>query len=127
MTLSARAVAATAWKSLVAAVAAVDGRRGVRSQPQVVSRVAAVDCDPGLIALVERAAAARGFGVRRLPSGAGHDAQVPAELGPVGMVFVPSVAGVSHSPAERTESAHLVAGAQVLLDVVTAADGRPER
>lgn len=114
-----------AWSALVAVVAAVDDRRGTRSQLKVVSRVAAVDCDPCLVALVERAAAARGLGALRLPSGAGHDAQVLSMLGPVGMVFVPSVAGVSHSPGERTESAHLIAGAQVLLDVVAAVDDQP--
>jgi N-carbamoyl-L-amino-acid hydrolase len=116
-----------AWAAVAAAVAAVDGRRGTRSQLRVVSRVAAVDCDSRLVALVERAAAARGLAALRLPSGAGHDAQVLARLGPVGMVFVPSVAGVSHSPAERTEPAHLIAGAQVLLDVVAAADDQPGR
>lgn len=118
---------AAAWTALAATVAEIDDRRGTRSQLQVVSRVAAVDCDPGLVALVEGAAAARGLAALRLPSGAGHDAQVLAGLGPVGMVFVPSVAGVSHSPAERTEPAHLVAGAQVLLDVVAAADQRALR
>jgi N-carbamoyl-L-amino-acid hydrolase len=53
-----------------------------------------------------------------MPSGAGHDAQMLARVCPAGMVFVPSVGGVSHNPAERTAPADLEAGANVLLDVL---------
>jgi N-carbamoyl-L-amino-acid hydrolase len=56
--------------------------------------------------------------VMRLPSGAGHDAQMLARRCPAGMVFVPSRGGVSHNPAELTEPDHLVAGCQVLADVL---------
>jgi beta-ureidopropionase / N-carbamoyl-L-amino-acid hydrolase len=52
-----------------------------------------------------------------MPSGAGHDAQMFAPNCPTAMVFVPSRGGLSHNIAEHTEPAHLVAGAQVLLDV----------
>jgi N-carbamoyl-L-amino-acid hydrolase len=51
----------------------------------------------------------------RLPSGAGHDAQSMARLGPMGMIFVPSVGGVSHSPKELTKWADCANGAQVLM------------
>jgi N-carbamoyl-L-amino-acid hydrolase len=54
----------------------------------------------------------------RMPSGAGHDAQMLARVCPSGMIFVPSVAGISHNPAERTEPDDLVAGANVLLQVL---------
>ena len=54
----------------------------------------------------------------RLPSGAGHDAQMLARMCPTGMVFVPSRGGVSHNPAEFTEPEHLAAGCQVLADVL---------
>jgi acetylornithine deacetylase/succinyl-diaminopimelate desuccinylase-like protein len=50
-----------------------------------------------------------------LSSGAGHDAQSLADLCPVGMIFVPSVDGVSHSPREFTEWEDCVNGANVLL------------
>ena len=43
-----------------------------------------------------------GLKTMRLPSGAGHDAQQIARLGPMGMIFVPSVGGISHSPKELT-------------------------
>ena len=55
-----------------------------------------------------------------MPSGAGHDAQMLARVCPAGMIFVPSVAGISHNPAEHTEPADLAAGAAVLLEVVCA-------
>lgn len=54
----------------------------------------------------------------RLPSGAGHDAQMLARVCPTGMVFVPSRGGVSHNPAEHTDPEHLAAGTEVLLDVL---------
>lgn len=82
------------------------------------ARFAPVAFDPGLVALVEQAAQARGLAGRRMISGAGHDAQMIARLCPAAMIFVPSVDGVSHSPAEVTRDADLVAGANVLLDVL---------
>ena len=54
----------------------------------------------------------------RMPSGAGHDAQMLARVCPAGMVFVPSVGGISHNPAEHTDDADLEAGANVLLHVL---------
>ena len=50
----------------------------------------------------------------RMPSGAGHDAQMLARVCPTGMVFVPSVDGLSHNPAEYTEPADLEAGASLV-------------
>ncbi|MYK73530.1 MAG: M20/M25/M40 family metallo-hydrolase, partial [Acidimicrobiaceae bacterium] len=47
-------------------------------------------------------------------------AQILAEVCPAGMVFVPSVKGISHNPAEFTEPDDLVAGANVLLNTVVA-------
>jgi N-carbamoyl-L-amino-acid hydrolase len=55
---------------------------------------------------------------QRLPSGAGHDAQMMALLGPMGMIFVPSVGGISHSPKELTRWEDCARGAQVLLHTV---------
>ncbi len=50
-----------------------------------------------------------------MTSGAGHDAQMLARISPTAMIFVPSIAGVSHSPAELTGPEDLEAGANVLL------------
>lgn len=58
------------------------------------------------------------FSSMRMPSGAGHDAQMLARVCPSGMVFVPSHKGISHNPAEHTDKEHLIAGADVLLNVM---------
>jgi beta-ureidopropionase / N-carbamoyl-L-amino-acid hydrolase len=71
---------------------------------------------------IERAAAALGLGTSRLPSGAGHDAQMMALLGPMGMIFVPSVGGISHSPRELTHWDDCARGADVLLGTILEMD-----
>ena len=72
--------------------------------------------------IVEASADALGYSHARMPSGAGHDAQSMAELGPVGMIFVPSKDGISHSPLEHTDAEDVVRGANVLLRSVLALD-----
>jgi beta-ureidopropionase / N-carbamoyl-L-amino-acid hydrolase len=52
----------------------------------------------------------------RMPSGAGHDAQVLATIMPAGMLFVPSIDGISHHWNENTDDADIVTGAQVFVD-----------
>ncbi len=80
--------------------------------------------DPRLRDLVEDAARSRDMSTLRMPSGAGHDAQSIAQFAPVGMIFVPSVGGISHSPDELTRPEDVVNGAEVLLGALRAADGR---
>jgi N-carbamoyl-L-amino-acid hydrolase len=53
-----------------------------------------------------------------MTSGAGHDAQMIARIAPSAMIFVPSRDGISHNPREHTDADDLVAGADILLDVV---------
>jgi len=77
---------------------------------------------PAIQAAIERAAADLGLRSARLPSGAGHDSQMLARIGPMGMIFVPSVGGVSHSPRELTRWADCANGAAVLLNTVLAMD-----
>ena len=74
--------------------------------------------DDRVVDMVEAAARARGDSVQRMPSGAGHDAQMIARMAPTAMIFVPSHKGLSHNVAEHTDEADLVAGANVLLDVM---------
>jgi N-carbamoyl-L-amino-acid hydrolase len=52
----------------------------------------------------------------RMPSGAGHDAQVLATIMPAGMLFVPSIGGISHHWSENTGDAEIVTGAQVFVE-----------
>jgi N-carbamoyl-L-amino-acid hydrolase len=67
---------------------------------------------------IEHSAAKLGLKTMRLPSGAGHDAQMMAKLGPMGMIFVPSVGGISHSPKELTRWPACTNGANVLLQTI---------
>lgn len=75
---------------------------------------APVPLDDSMQAAVAAAADGLGLEHRAMPSGAGHDAQIVATKVPAGMVFVPSIEGRSHSPLERTEWPHILAGARVL-------------
>ena len=76
--------------------------------------------DETIQAALERAAAELGLSSMRMPSGAGHDAQALAAITPSGMVFVPSVGGVSHDPSEHTHWEDCVNGANVLLNATVA-------
>jgi N-carbamoyl-L-amino-acid hydrolase len=65
--------------------------------------------------LIAESAAELELTTMRMPSGAGHDAQSIAQIAPVGMIFVPSEGGISHSPQEYSRPEDIVAGVNVLL------------
>ena len=73
--------------------------------------------DERVLALADAVAAEAGYAHRRMPSGAGHDAQVVAPAIPTGLLFVPSVDGRSHSPLEYTSPDDITRGATVLHGV----------
>jgi N-carbamoyl-L-amino-acid hydrolase len=93
---------------------------GVSIERRTLARFEPVEFDPAKIDLVESTARRLGHSTKRLPSGAGHDAQMLARIAPTSMVFVPSVNGLSHNIAEYTTPADLTAGADVLLHIVLA-------
>jgi N-carbamoyl-L-amino-acid hydrolase len=78
--------------------------------------------DPELQGKIEAASAELGLRTMRLPSGAGHDAQMIARIAPMGMIFVPSVDGISHSPQELTRWKDCANGANVLLQTILLID-----
>jgi N-carbamoyl-L-amino-acid hydrolase len=78
--------------------------------------------DERMRALVRESAKELGFTSKVLPSGAGHDAQSMATLAPAGMIFVPSVKGISHAPQEYTAPQDCANGANVLLHSVLKLD-----
>jgi N-carbamoyl-L-amino-acid hydrolase len=78
--------------------------------------------DERLRRVIERAASSLGLSHRRMPSGAGHDAQEMAHVAPMAMVFVPSQGGISHAPGEHTTAADMANGADVLLRTLLAID-----
>jgi beta-ureidopropionase / N-carbamoyl-L-amino-acid hydrolase len=91
---------------------------GVKISAERLSRSAPVTFDSRIVKLIEDAAQARGFASKRMTSGAGHDAQMIARMAPAGMIFVPSIGGISHNPKEHTAEADLITGANILLDVI---------
>ncbi|MGA0793775.1 MAG: hydantoinase/carbamoylase family amidase, partial [Ilumatobacteraceae bacterium] len=90
----------------------------VRIVRRPLARFEPVIFDDRVVDLVESVARDRGNSVQRMPSGAGHDAQMFARLCPTGMIFVPSHGGLSHNVNEHTDEADLVSGANILLDVM---------
>lgn len=107
-------------------VAATARAEGVDIESRSLARFAPVDFDDAMIGLVEETAAALGHRVRRMPSGAGHDAQMFAPNCPTAMIFVPSRDGISHNVKEFTAPEHLRAGADVLLRVILNQAGEGE-
>ncbi len=91
---------------------------GVSVETRELARFDPVAFDERVIALVADTATSLGFSTKKMPSGAGHDAQMLARVCPTAMVFVPSVGGISHNPAEHTSAADLEAGANVLLQTM---------
>jgi N-carbamoyl-L-amino-acid hydrolase len=81
--------------------------------------------DPAIREIIGGAAKELGYTTRAMPSGAGHDAQSMAQLGPMGMIFIPSIGGISHSPKEFSTEADIERGARVLMGAVQLADKRP--
>ncbi|HEU4833919.1 MAG TPA: M20/M25/M40 family metallo-hydrolase, partial [Pyrinomonadaceae bacterium] len=78
--------------------------------------------DPKIRSLISDAARDLDLTTKLMPSGAGHDAQDMARLGPVGMIFVPSVGGISHSPREFSKPEDIANGANVLLHTLLKLD-----
>jgi N-carbamoyl-L-amino-acid hydrolase len=72
--------------------------------------------------LIDESARSLGLTTKRMPSGAGHDAQEMARIAPTGMIFVPSVKGISHSPKEFTRPEDMANGANVLLQTILRID-----
>ena len=93
----------------------VASAEGVKITTRELARFEPVVFDDRVINCVEKIAKDQGNSVQRMPSGAGHDAQMLARVCPSGMIFVPSVKGISHNPAEFTETDDLIAGANILL------------
>lgn len=88
---------------------------GVTITTKKLARFEPVEFDERVVAVIEQISNDLGNTTQRMPSGAGHDAQMLARVCPTAMIFVPSINGISHNPAEDTETDDLVAGANILL------------
>ena len=108
-----------AERRLGAFVAEAAAAEGVTVESRTLARFDPVPFAPDLVSRVEAIAREFELPVKRLPSGAGHDAQMLAAVCPACMIFVPSAGGVSHNVAEYTAPDLCAAGADVLLRLVT--------
>ena len=96
---------------------------GVTLEKRSLARFSPVEFDTMIIDMVEKAAAASDYTYCRLPSGAGHDAQMFAPNCPTGMIFIPSKHGISHNINEFSSEQDIAAGMDVLMKVLLELSG----
>jgi len=102
---------------------AIEQRRGVTiTFTPIAATAVPVPTDARMRDLIAEVARELGLRFLVLPSGAGHDAQNMARIAPTGMIFIPSVGGISHSPQEYTRPEDLANGATVLLHTILKID-----
>ena len=127
MSLEIRDLAAEKMETVFRAVGA-EARRIANARGTPISfkeidvALAPAPTDERLRKVIETAAGSLGLSHRRLPSGAGHDAQDMAHVAPMAMIFVPSVGGISHAPQEYTAPTDVANGVDVLLRTLLAID-----
>jgi allantoate deiminase len=95
-------------------LASICGKRSVAIQVEDMQELGVAPCAEWLMAQMERAVAAEGLKVRRLPSGAGHDGMALRSVADIAMLFVRCKDGISHNPAESITVQDAAAGARVL-------------
>jgi allantoate deiminase len=100
--------------AILHAIEAIAQRRGLGLAIERVHDLPASPCDPALQDLLDAAVAEAGQPVRRLVSGAGHDAMVMAALCPTAMLFIRCRGGISHNPAEHVDPADAEVALQVM-------------
>ncbi|WP_163265383.1 Zn-dependent hydrolase [Chelativorans alearense] len=98
-----------------ARIEAAAKKHGLSFSIEETSWLAPSPCHPEIVAACQRAAKRLGLDAPLMPSGAGHDAQTMAGITRAGLIFVPSVGGISHAPEERTDWADIEAGTNLLL------------
>ncbi|WP_342564810.1 Zn-dependent hydrolase [Paenibacillus sp. FSL R7-0345] len=103
---------------LLAAFEGIAAKRGLTLQFTATLATAPAPMDTGLNQQLEHITRQQGKSFRRMVSGAGHDAQLFAPICPTAMIFVPSRAGISHSPEEYSSPDELAAGLNLLTAVL---------
>jgi N-carbamoyl-L-amino-acid hydrolase len=114
----------TIWARTEKRFAEIDKEEKVTTHCTLVDKVEPAETDAAFKSAIREAAAAAGLATRELPSGAGHDAQEIARIAPIGMIFVPSRGGISHSPREFSTWPHIAGGAEVLYRTILLLDAR---
>jgi N-carbamoyl-L-amino-acid hydrolase len=99
-------------------IEAVVKENGLTFKKEVMVRFNPVQFESSMVDLVESSAKQLGLSTKRMPSGAGHDAQMMASFCPSTMIFIPSVKGISHNVEEYSHDRDVENGVNVLLEVV---------
>ena len=93
-------------------------KRGLSYTIEHISKESPVSMHSSMIEEIKRAAKSLNIEYITMPSGAGHDAMHWTDVAPTGMVFIPCRDGISHNPAEFAAMDDIVAGAEVLENVI---------
>lgn len=101
-------------------LSAIARRHRLMFEYEQVSWLSPKPCSEPLTNLIEQQVKQRGYSYTRMPSGAGHDTQFLSEITHAGLIFIPSINGVSHAPDEWSHWHDVEAGTNVLLDTILA-------
>lgn len=104
--------------SIIADIETLTAEMGIACEVDLWMDEDPIPMDPQVTDLIDSALAKSGANYRRMHSGAGHDAQIFAPRVPTGMIFIPSIAGISHNPAEETQLKDRVQGVEALINVL---------
>lgn len=111
------------FQNIVKEAKAIEEKSGTKiSFSPIEATAVPAPTDPSIKKIIAESAEELGLSYLLMPSGAGHDAQNMAKIAPTGMIFVPSVGGVSHSPKEYTPPKDIANGANVLLHTILKID-----
>ncbi|MBI4468594.1 MAG: Zn-dependent hydrolase [Acidobacteria bacterium] len=110
------------FEEIKTGVRGIEAATGTKFEFKQINASSPAPTDTRIRRMIDDSARALGLTTKVMPSGAGHDAQEIANLGPVGMIFVPSRDGISHSPMEFSKTEDITNGANVLLHALLKID-----
>ncbi|HZS08577.1 MAG TPA: Zn-dependent hydrolase [Blastocatellia bacterium] len=112
----------TMFRQIQAEVQKIEQATGTKFDFRQTNATPPAPTDASVRRVIDETARQLGLTTKLMPSGAGHDAQEMSLLGPVGMIFIPSVDGISHSPREFSHPDDITNGANVLLHTLLRLD-----
>jgi N-carbamoyl-L-amino-acid hydrolase len=112
------------WDRVAERLRQTDKEEGVKTHCEATDAVNSARADTNVQAAIRDAAKSAGFASIDLPSFAGQDSQNIAKIAPMGMIFIPSVDGISHSPKEYSSPEDIANGSEVLYHTVLLLDAR---
>jgi N-carbamoyl-L-amino-acid hydrolase len=105
-------------KTLFSLAEDIASTRGLQFSSKLVDETEPLSIPPRILNIMKEECKRLGYSSMTLPSGAGHDVQILASLAEPGMIFIPCLDGISHSPQEKIKWEDLEKGANLLLHVL---------